>query len=59
LVNTRNKALNAQWSTYRRERHGYLLDIARKSGIDVVELSTDGPVVEPLTRFFDARRKRM
>lgn len=59
LVNTRNKALNARWSTYRRERHGYLIDIARKSGIDVVELSTDGPVVEPLTRFFDARRKRM
>ena len=59
LVNTRNKALNARWSTYRRERHGYLIDIARKSGIDVVELSTGGPVVEPLTRFFDARRKRM
>jgi len=59
LVNTRNKALNARWSIYRRDRHGYLLDIARKSGIDVVELSTDGPVVEPLTRFFDARRKRM
>jgi len=59
LVNTRNKALNARWTAYRRERHGYLLDIARKSGVDVVELSTDGPVVEPLTRFFDARRKRM
>ncbi len=59
LVNTKNKMLNERWTAYRKDRHGYLLDTARKSGIDVVELSTDGPVVEPLTRFFDARRKRM
>ena len=59
LVNTNSKALNDRWSKYRRDRHAYLSGMARKSGIDLVELRTDGPVVEPLTRFFDARRKRM
>jgi hypothetical protein len=30
-----------------------------RSGIDLADLSTDGPVVEPLIRLFDQRRKRM
>ena len=28
-------------------------------GIDLVELTTDGPVVEPLTRLFETRRRRL
>lgn len=59
LVNTKNKAMHRRWRAYREDRAAQLSETVRRSGIDLVELTTDGPVVEPLTRFFDARRKRM
>lgn len=59
LVNTSSQALNERWAKYRKDRLAYLSETVRKSGIDLVELATDGPVVEPLTRFFDTRRRRM
>jgi uncharacterized protein (DUF58 family) len=58
LINTRSKSLRERYSTQRREQKAYLSDLVRRAGVDLVELSTDGPVVEPLTRFFDTRRKR-
>jgi len=59
LINTRNKNLRAGWRKYCEERTVYLTDLFTKAGIDMVALSTDGPVVEPLTRLFATRIRRL
>ena len=59
LINTGSKGINSRWRNYRKDQVAYISDFAKKAGIDMVELSTAGPVVEPLTRFFDARRRRL
>jgi uncharacterized protein (DUF58 family) len=58
LINTRSRGLRERWRIQRREQAQYLSDTLKRSGVDLVELSTDGPVVEPLTRLFDTRRRR-
>ena len=59
LMNTNSKSLREGWHRYRQERAAYLADLLKSAGVDLVELSTSGPVVEPLTRLFDARRRRL
>ncbi len=59
LINTRNKKLRARLRTYRKDQSDYLSGLLRKAGVDMVELSTDGPVVEPLTRLFESRIRRL
>ena len=34
-------------------------ELIRRSGADMADLSTDGPVVEPLTRLFESRKRRL
>ncbi len=59
LLNTGSRGLRELWRRYRREQRAYLSDLLRRAGVDLVELSTDGPVVEPLTRLFENRRRRL
>ncbi|KPK30359.1 MAG: hypothetical protein AMK69_03515 [Nitrospira bacterium SG8_3] len=59
LMNTNSKGLREGWHRYQQERAAYLADLFKSAGVDLVELSTNGPVVEPLTRLFDARRRRL
>ena len=59
LINTSDRRLRKQWRMERAKQMDYLKNIVRRSGADLVELSTDGPVVEPLAQLFDQRRKRM
>ena len=59
LLNTREKGLRERWWAERAKQKNYLMDLTKRSGVDLVELSTDGPVVEPLIRLFDQRRRRM
>ena len=59
LLNTREKGLRERWRAERAKQKNYLTDLTKRSGVDLVELSTDGPVVEPLIRLFDQRRRRM
>jgi uncharacterized protein (DUF58 family) len=59
LMNTNSKSLREGWHRYQQERAAYLGDLLKSAGVDLVELSTSGPVVEPLTRLFDARRRRL
>lgn len=59
LINTGSKRLKQKWRHYRKEQDAFLSDLLKKTGVDLVDLSTDGPVVEPLTRLFDMRRKRL
>jgi uncharacterized protein (DUF58 family) len=59
LINTRNKGLRERWRIHREEQADYLSNILKRAGVDLVDLSTDGPVVEPLTHLFDTRRRRL
>jgi hypothetical protein len=59
VVNTRSKSLRQRWHAHQREQAAYISDLLKRTGVDQVELSTDGPLVEPLTRLFDRRRRRM
>ena len=58
LINTGSKRLREKWRNERKAQTAYLYDLLKGIGVDLVELSTDGPVVEPLMRLFDQRRKR-
>lgn len=59
LINTRSKALRGRWRNYQEEQAAHLSELVKRAGVDLADLSTDGPVVEPLTRLFDMRRRRM
>jgi uncharacterized protein (DUF58 family) len=59
VINTRSKSLRQRWHAHHKEQAAYISDLLKRTGVDQVELSTDGPVVEPLTRLFDRRRRRM
>ena len=59
LLNTRERRLRERWRAYREEQEAYLSDLLKRAGVDLVRLSTDGPVIEPLARLFDTRRKRL
>jgi len=58
LINSRSKRLRKKWRAYRKEQTDYLTELFRRAGIDHVELATNGPVVEPLTKLFEMRRRR-
>jgi uncharacterized protein (DUF58 family) len=58
LVNTRKKRLKEKWRAYRTARITRLTETLRRAGVDLVEVSTDGSVTEPLIRLFDRRRMR-
>ena len=59
LVNSGSRKLQKRWRAYRDEQQAYLNETFKKAGIDQVELTTDGPVVEPLTRLFESRKRRV
>lgn len=59
LINTGSKVLMEKWRNYRNEQDANLCDLLKKAGVGLVDLSTGGLVVEPLTRLFDTRRRRM
>jgi uncharacterized protein (DUF58 family) len=59
VINTRSGALKEKWQAYLQRHEDYLTDIFRKAGVDRVEIDTAGSVVEPLTRLFDRRRRRL
>ena len=59
LINTGSKRLRERWRTDQEKQETYLSDLLKGAGVDMVTLSTNGPVVEPLTRLFDQRRRRL
>ena len=59
LINTGSKVLMDKWRNYRNEQNANLCDLLKKAGVNLVDLSTGGPVVEPLARLFDTRSRRM
>lgn len=59
VVNTRNKKLRGKWAKYKRGMDESLSDLTKRAGIDMVDVSTAGSVIEPLMRLFNMRMRRM
>jgi len=59
LVNTGNKNLAQRWRRYRYDQTAQLSDLLRSAGVDMAAFQTNQAVVEPLTRLFDNRRRRL
>ena len=59
VVDTSRKGLREVWRRYRLEERRRLSGEVKRAGADLVELSTDASVAERLTRYFEARRRRM
>ena len=59
IINSSDRRIREKWRYERTTQRENLRDLIMKSGADLVELSTNGPVIEPLTRLFDQRRRRL
>ena len=58
FVNTNDEVLRQRWKQMIRETDDAMTKVLNKSKVPLVELSTDGSVVEPLTAFFHRRSKQ-
>jgi uncharacterized protein (DUF58 family) len=58
LMNFRSKTLREKWRAHQLAQHAYLNGLLSRTGVDLVEIKTNGSVSEPLVRLFDKRRLR-
>lgn len=58
-VNTGSARIRKQFEEDRKDRKEHLKRMLAGIGVDLVDISTSGDVVEPLLRLFDRRRKRL
>jgi len=58
LINTGSRAVKERWVEFRKEQRAGLTDLLNRSGVDLVDITTDGSVSEPLVRLFEKRRRR-
>ena len=58
LVDTTSRAFRARFGRLAGQRRERLLADFRKLGIDVVDVETGQPFVDPLRRFFRQRGRR-
>jgi len=58
LMNFRGKTLREKWRAHQVAQHAYLNGLLSRTGVDLVEIKTNGSVSEPLVRLFDKRRRR-
>ncbi len=59
LINTRRKSLRKKWRHHYRQHKAQIDELFQKAGIDVEDVYTDRSAVEPLTRLFERRRRRI
>jgi uncharacterized protein (DUF58 family) len=59
LINTRRKSLREKWVHQYRQHKAQIDELFQKTGIDVEDVYTDRSAVEPLTRLFERRRRRI
>ena len=59
LLNTGSRDLRERWRRHRKSQAATLAGILKKAGVDLVDLSTNGPVVEPLMKLFAGRKRRI
>ncbi|UCF92810.1 MAG: DUF58 domain-containing protein [Desulfobacterales bacterium] len=59
LINTNSRILREKWRQYHRAQAAFLQELLKRTGVERVDVHTNGSVAEPLARLFDRRRKRM
>ena len=59
LINTRSKALREKWRNYQTQHTAQLSALFKKAGVDMEKVYTNRSAVDPLTRLFNRRRKRI
>ncbi len=59
LINTRSKSLRERWRNFHEQHTVQLNELFQKAGIDVEDVYTDRSAVDPLTRLFERRRRRI
>ena len=59
LLNTGSRDLRERWRRHRKSQAATLSGVLKKAGVDLVDLSTNGPVVEPLMKLFAGRKRRI
>ena len=58
LVDTSDKGFRQRFARIAAQREADLRQSLAKAGVDALELSTDGDLVDCLTRFIDLRKRR-
>ncbi len=58
LIDTGSGVLKERWRRFREEQRSGLSDLLNRSGVDLVDITTDGSVSEPLVHLFEKRRRR-
>ena len=59
LVDTHDKGFRTRFARIAAQREAELREAFVKSGVDALELSTDGDLVEAVVRFVEMRKRRM
>ena len=59
LLNTGSRELRERWRRHRKAQSVALAGLLKRAGVDLVDLSTGGPVVEPLMKLFESRKRRI
>ncbi|HEY9161436.1 MAG TPA: DUF58 domain-containing protein [Desulfomonilia bacterium] len=59
VINTSSTQVRQRWRMEKAQQDAYLKTITSACGVDVVDISTNGDVMEPLSRLFLSRRNRI
>jgi uncharacterized protein (DUF58 family) len=59
LLNTGSRELRERWRRHRKAQAAAVSGLLKSAGVDLVDLSTGGPVVEPLMKLFAGRKRRI
>jgi uncharacterized protein (DUF58 family) len=58
MIDTRHKGLRKRWREFQLRQSEILSGVMKKNGVDMVDLSTDGSVVQSLSQLFERRKRR-
>ena len=57
-IDTRSRAVRREWAEGARRRRALLIETLRRARVELIEVSTDGDVADPIIRFFQRRAGR-
>jgi len=58
IINSSNKLYRLRWQDHIKKEKEKFTDLLKKSGVDIVDLYTNGPVIEPLIQLFERKGRR-
>ncbi len=57
-IDTRSRTVRREWAEGARRRRAALIETLRRARVELIEVSTDGDVADPIIRFFQRRAGR-